>query len=379
MPLLLRRISIVTLLLTAQACTSRPGNDAGDSGSNDSHPTTSDAGNDDSPVNGPDGATTGPVDVPIAVTEESPSDSMRFSISISVGSASLPVQFDTGSSGLRILSGAVPDQAFSQVTTTPVTYSYHSGLVIQGVVAYANVTIGSLRTPAPIPVMIIQQASCASSNPDCGADGVPLADLTLFGPFKAILGAGMRNTTTAELVGSPIPQLSGEPSFIVKAPSYGGTSGTLELAPPASEIATYKTFSLPLLNDGAPLQNGTPAYDDRFGLPACLDDLTSGVDYCVPAELDTGNPSTYIEWPPHGDAGTTELPPGHQIDVTIGPASSPLEEYTFTVSATPKPGVDVVDVESASGEGFMNLGTVVFFHYDVYFDPEKGLVGFLSH
>jgi hypothetical protein len=377
MPLLLHRTSISALLLALTACGSRSGNDTADAAPHDSGPP--DTGQRDSRSDAPDAAPSLPVDVPITITESSTSDSMQFSVPIGVGSASLNVQLDTGSSGLRIISGALPSSAFDRVTTTPVIFSYHSGLVIQGVVAYAYVTIGSLRTPASIPVMLIQQASCMSSNPDCGAEGVPLADLTLFGPFKAILGVGMRSTALDEQVGSAIPQLPGDPSFIVKAPSYGGTAGTLELAPPASEAATFKSYSLPLLDGGAPLPNGTPAYDDRFGLPACVDDRTSGVDYCVPAELDTGNPPTYIEWPPHGDAATTELPPGDRIDVEIGPAGSPLEEYSFTIGATPEPGVDEVVVESASGAGFMNLGTVAFFHYDIYFDPEKGVVGFLPH
>jgi hypothetical protein len=65
--------------------------------------------------------------------------------------------------------------------------------------------------------------------------------------------------------------------------------------------------------------------------------------------------------------------------VTIGPSNAPLEHYAFTVGSNPTPGIDEVLVESASGEGFMNLGTVVFFHYDVYFDPGKGVVGFGPH
>jgi hypothetical protein len=321
----------------------------------------------------------GPVNIPISVSEEATTDSMRFSVSIDVGASSLSVQLDTGSSGLRIIQGAVPDSVFTHVTSTAITYSYHSGLVIQGVVAYANVSLGSVHTAAPIPVMLIEEASCIASKPDCGAQGVPLSELTLFGPYKAILGVGMRSSAVSENVGSPIPQLEGEPAFVVMGPAYGGTEGTLRLRPLASQIAGLKTYDLPLLDGGTPLPNGVPAYDDRFGLPACLDDKTSGVDYCVPAELDTGNPPVYIEWPAHGDAGTTELPPGDDIDVTIGPSSSPLEQYSFKVGATPKPGVDEVLVESATGAGFMNLGTVVFFRYDVYFDQAHGVVGFGPH
>jgi hypothetical protein len=320
----------------------------------------------------------GTLKVPITITAEDNGE-MSFVVPVRVGSVDLNVLLDTGSSGLRIVAGAVPEGDFERVTTTQVVYSYHSGVIIQGVVAYASVSIGSLGTPAPIPVMIVQQASCTAAKPDCPARGLPPGDFSAFGPYSAILGIGMRSTAVDEQVGSPIAQLEGKPSFIVKAPSYGGTAGTLELAPAASETMSFETLALPLLTDGAQLANGTPAYDDRYGLPACLDDKKSGVGYCVPAELDTDNAPTYIEWPAHGSAPTSELPPGDEVEVTIGPSNAPLEHYAFTVGSNPTPGIDEVLVESASGEGFMNLGTVVFFHYDVYFDPGKGVVGFGPH
>jgi hypothetical protein len=176
-------------------------------------------------------------------------------------------------------------------------------------------------------------------------------------------------------VASPIPQLEGSPAFVVQGATFGGTSATLRLRPGDAQVATMKTFSLPVEDGGAPLPNGVMAYGDRYGLPACVNDTTSGVDYCVPAELDTGNPSVYIEWP-GVDAGETVLPSSTAVQVVIGPSTAPLEEYMFTVGTTPTPGVDEVVVEPATGAPFMNLGTQVFFRYDVYFDPVRGVVGF---
>lgn len=317
----------------------------------------------------------GPVTVALNVGISS-KGTMSFTLPVQVGSSSLDVLFDTGSSGLRIVQGAVPDTAFASISMTQVSYSYHSGVAITGVVATANIAIGPLSTPAPIPVMLVQTATCTSSS--CGGVGaLPVSEA--FGSIGAILGVGMRCKQGAGQVGSPIAQLAGMPAFVVKAPAYGGTQASVELFPPATEVAGLVIYQLPPLSDGDTLPNGTPAFDDRYGLPACLDDLTSGVDYCVPAELDTGNGPTYIEWPPHADAGNTELPPGENVQVQIGPADAGLEEYSFTVGTTPTPGIDEVLVESASGEGFMNLGTAVFLRYDVYFDPQRGVVGFGPH
>ena len=126
------------------------------------------------------------------------------------------------------------------------------------------------------------------------------------------------------------------------------------------------------------LPNGLTAWDDRYGLPACLDDQTSGVSYCLPAELDTGNPPTYVEWPGDTDDSVSVLATGSQIEVTLGPDGG-LGQYGFTVGATPTPGIDAVEIEPASGAGFMNLGTAVFFRFDVLFGPAGGRIGLKPH
>jgi hypothetical protein len=318
-------------------------------------------------------ASIGSLTVPMKVTRTAANGTMRFSIPIQIGdSAPIDAFLDTGSSGLRILEGAVPDSAFTCGTSTEITYSYHSGLRLDGVVAYANVTFGSATTPVPIPTMLVQKVGCTAAMPDCGAQGKSVDDFTLFGPYKAILGIGMRNAASAGGVGNPIAQLAGSPSYLVKAPSYGGTEGAVVIAPSPSEIAGFKTAQLPSY-DGAPLQNGVPTWDDRFGLPACVDDATSGVDYCVPAELDSGNPPVYIEWP--GQPDTVVLPAGESLHVTVGAAGDPLGQFGLTVGNVPTPGIDEVVVEPASGAGFMNLGTALFFRYDALFDQAHGIVG----
>jgi len=318
----------------------------------------------------------GPLDVPMTVTRTSSNGTMRFSVPIRIGDSDpFDAFLDTGSSGLRVLDGAVPASAYACATSTAVTYSYHSGLELQGVVAYASVTIGAAATPGPVPVMLVRQVGCTEAKPSCDAAGKSPANYTFFGPYKAILGVGMRNGASG--VGNVIAQLAGHPAFVVKAPAYGGGSGTLRIAPSPADVAAFTTFSLPPLDGGAPLANGTPAYDDRYGLPADLVDQTTSNDFALPAELDTGNPAVYVE----SKAVTSDavIAAGSQVDVTVGPASAPLGEWTFTVAAVPTPGIDLVELEPATGAGFMNLGTSVFFRYDVLFDQASGTIGLLSH
>ena len=200
---------------------------------------------------------------------------------------------------------------------------------------------------------------------------------TLFGPYKAVFGVGMRNGL--EGIGSPIAQLPGQPAFVVQGPDYTGTSGTLILAPSAQQLSSFTTAQLSPLSGGASLQNGTPAWDDRHGVNCCVDDETSGASFCLPSEWDTGNPPTYVEWPADTDGGVTTLPGGDQVQVTLGTASAPLGQYGFTIGMPPTPGIDEVEVEPAIGAGFINIGTALFFHYDALFDALHGKVGLASH
>lgn len=75
----------------------------------------------------------------------------------------------------------------------------------------------------------------------------------------------------------------------------------------------------------------------------------------------------------------TLVPPGDAIEVVIGASGKPLASYGFTIATVPTPGIDEIVVEPALDAPFMNLGTGVFFHEDVFFDPHGGVVGFAPH
>jgi len=172
-------------------------------------------------------------------------------------------------------------------------------------------------------------------------------------------------------VGSPIAQLPGQPSFIVSAPAYGGTTGTLTIGP--TDTSAFTTLQLPAASDDGTLANGTPAWDDRYGIPTCLDDTSSGGVYCEPGIWDTGAPEMVINWPPALD--NSELAIESQIAITIGPPAAPIGGYAFTVGTVPVAGIDEVVVLPAVGEGYINLGTALFFRDDALFDPLHGIVG----
>jgi hypothetical protein len=307
-------------------------------------------------------------EVPISLLASS--GSTRYTVEIQIGDdPPMQVLLDTGSSGLRVLSPAVSPSA-APLSETPVTYSYHSGLVMTGVVATADVHIGG-RTARAIPIMVTEEIGCAATRPTCSAAGKTVDDYMLFGPFRAVLGVGLRNGATSQGVASPFAQLDGHPSFAIRSPDYGGDAAVLDFAPDPSVFASYTLPQQP-----SSLPDGTPSWDDRYGLPACLHDRTAGVDYCLPAELDSGNPTTYVEWAAHDGAPST-LAAGTEVGVELGPTAAPLASYQFVVGETQPLSADVVEIEAASGNAFMNTGTAAFFHNDVLYDPQHGTIGLL--
>ena len=320
-----------------------------------------------------------PVDVPITLSTPTSKGTVRFTFPITLGSTAPVTGFlDTGSSGIRILPGVIPDSAFAEITETVITASYHSGLLLTGVVATIPVSLGGVATPAAIPVMLVRSISCEATEPNCGVAGYDAGNYTFFDSARVLVGVGLRNSPSSGGVASPMSQLRASPGFVIQGAVHGGASATMRLFPAASQIASFKTYRLPVEDGGAPLPNGVAPYSDRYGLPACLDDKTSGTNYCLGAELDTGNPPVYIEWAAADDAGESVLPSGTAIQVTIGPDSGILEQYAFTVGSPPTAGVDEIEVEPATLPPYMNLGTQVFFRYDIYFDPLHGVVGFAS-
>jgi hypothetical protein len=92
-------------------------------------------------------------------------------VEVQIGNApSIPALVDTGSAGLRIQAGSVGCDAFESVTDTPVVYgygTYDSSVAITGVLAYADLQIGTAKSGHPIAVMIVNDAGCTETGTNC--------------------------------------------------------------------------------------------------------------------------------------------------------------------------------------------------------------------
>jgi hypothetical protein len=324
-----------------------------------------------------------PVELPVSDGGTIPVG-VRFAIQLGIGAAgTIPAWLDTGSAGIQILQQSVSSAVLDDLQTLgseTLTEEFEGGLEATGVVAMASITLGDRVTPVPIPILLIQSVSCAPGFP-CQDESAPL-ESTIFNGFPAIVGIGMRSLATTPALGNPIAQLPGQPDFIVKAPSFGGDAGTLRIGPTAAEVADYQLLQLEPLGPSSPtgdlrLSNCTPVWNDA-AVPVCVDDQTGKTDYCADGLLDTGSVLTFIEW--QGYSGPDSFASGTSVQVSVGPSGSPTAQFDVTVSASPQAGLDLFGIlPSTVGENLINLGTTLFFRYDVYFDQASGQIGLLAH
>jgi hypothetical protein len=312
-----------------------------------------------------------PDDVPIQLATYA-DHPMRMYVDVQIGSAApFKAVLDTGSWGLRILEGTVPDSAFANITTTSVSYGYgtfDSAIYIYGVVAFADLTIDKLTTTNPIPLMLVESNTCPGS-------GTCRTLQQLFSDAPAILGVGMRNTTSGYGIGNPIAQLPGHPPFVIHV---AHDAAFLRIGPSPTDALAFKTLQLGPLSGGAPLQDGTPAWND-VSIPACIETQPAGTSYCFPSLWDSGSSTPYVASQEQPIPYTTEFPVGSAVSVNIGPPRDPMGSFQLVVGAYPIPGVDEIFVLPTTDSGYMNLGMSLFLHYDVLFDQEKGVVGLAQH
>ena len=66
--------------------------------------------------------------------------------------------------------------------------------------------------------------------------------------------------------------------------------------------------------------------------------------------------------------------------MSVGPAGAPVGQFDVVVSSNPQPGQDLfIVLPSTLGENLINLGTTIFYRYDVYFNQGLGEIGLRAH
>jgi hypothetical protein len=108
-----------------------------------------------------------------------------------------------------------------------------------------------------------------------------------------------------------------------------------------------------------------------------INNADATLSMCAGGLLDTGNPEAQIELS-DPSTPTTRWTPRTQVNVTIGPSTQPLSQYTYVISQSPLVGIDATETDGVATAGdpaLINLGISVFFNYDAMFDDVNGIVG----
>jgi hypothetical protein len=336
--------------------TSKPAGTSTGTGSGSGSAAPSSTGSGTGTATGTGMGSSGPVNVPLSIVTGS-GGAPTVTVEVSVGGGvPFTAVVDTGSVGLAVAPGVVPDDAWS-VSTTKASITYGQSLVVSGVLADASVTIGTVSTPSPIPVVKVTGAACASGVGSCADTGSPFR---FANGASAVLGIGMASTSALE---SPLIAASKNKQYALRL-SATGTTGTLEIDPTSYELANTETqVTLPAVS-------GSSGWDDTQ-VPFCLN------SFCGNGLLDTGAGAggatmRGLESSDYDSMGVTEgatsVPYMTQVSFDINMGVS----WQFTVARTPKPGVDLINLTSAAGPN--DLGLAPFRQFDVLYDYGQGTI-----
>jgi hypothetical protein len=295
-------------------------------------------------------AATGASNITVPVTTSWPSANEGLVIvQISVGGGpSVPVQLDTGSSGLLIDETAVGSEV-STAGGQPFSTSFVSGTV-SGTTGTGTVTIGGVSTPDPIEIGLL---------PTTAFDGSTTGTRGLMGIASAN-SAGFDGGVFAPNLQLAAPYSAGSTFQIAQNGAGTWTLGTV--TPPSGSI------DIPLVP-----ASGTTTYPG--GGTAWAKDvnlcwtIATMPQACGATDLDLGSPRTALNSTQYSamNSGNGELAPGQQLSIA-SPSAANL--WSFTTGSTV--GQNVVALDELGATTVFNTGIGYFFGRTVAFDYANG-------
>lgn len=237
--------------------------------------------------------TTARVEVPISERRLSDGN-LRYSVPVRIGGGSpIEAMLDTGSFGLRVMADAVSASQYQSLGIVR-RYRFGSGVVLEGPLANAVVSIGNATTGEPVTIQVIQSITCTAVRPNCPAARLGAADYRIGGDglagegFQAILGLSMRRPDVETAALNPL-DFVGAREWIVTLPKPGDRApGKLIINPNAADLAGFQLFRVELTPPGGAEEDGHPMRENLIS--ACIGTQTAAAtdEACGPMKLDTG-------------------------------------------------------------------------------------------
>ncbi len=328
----------LALALMLASCSSSSSDDDANSATTTSQPSGS------ATTTAPSSATqTVPVTVHTGADDET-----YLTVEVQVGGGqAVSVLLDTGSGGLIMASDAVGSSTTS--TGASFTQEYGSGTATTEVVQ-APVSIGSLATPSPIAVGVIQGSNTSGIIPS-GVSGILGIDSTLH----------TTNVNGVDLY-SPLQQLGGSLAQGFTVEMSNATSASLVVGPvtPGSGAVT-----LPLSPASQSYPDGSPVYEKYVQLCWTAGSASS----CEDTTLDTGstNPVVAVAGAPHE---SNQITPGTSVTVAAPNGGPTLWQFS---AASQGPEAAEYSAPSQSNPP-SNSGIAFFVGKQVGFDYANGRI-----
>jgi hypothetical protein len=301
--------------------------------------------------------------IEVAIKQTVLSDgAFRYSIPVSIGNETVDAMLDTGSTGLRLLPGAVTVSNFTS-TDRPNQYGYGSGVKLTGTIANTVLKIGGVPTSESIPIQIIQTIGCYENMPKCPASRVSPRDYGLGGDglakqgFPAIIGVRMPAPgQVRQAVVNPL-MFIGSRSWVIVLPLPGqGAQGKLILNPDQTDLAGYTYFPIPK--------------DDA--IPGCLRNDDTRRTFCGPVKLDSGTP--------HISVNTSSViapfpwPDGTRGTFTFRGSDTAELHAQFAVAPGRPSHVTLMPLQSQQSNSIL-AGVLPYFFFSVHYDYGNGAIG----
>ena len=292
--------------------------------------------------------------VPIREVVIRPIGTPRYVIEVVVDGVPMLAGLDTGSTGLRLLPRAVRRASVAPNGPSE-TYSYGSGVELDGHRATVDVAIGGARGRATI--QAVDRVGCVPGEQTCNASHLLPEEYGLMGSgrsgqgFPAIIGTRL----TDGRVNNPLTAM-GVHRWIVHLPQRGGGGGALVLNPDLRDLAGF-----------VPLRPG--ANNPRGTVAGCIALAIPGAErLCGPTLLDTGAPGLSIlhaEAPPQWQRGRRA-----RLAFAAARGGAPQALGFVTGDKANGAGADFKLSADNVDRTTIHAGTLPFYAYDVLFDAD---------
>jgi hypothetical protein len=252
----------------------------------------------------------------------------RYSIPIVIGGKSVDAILDTGSTGLSILTSAIPASSYTP-SKVSLSMIFSNGQKFFGHVGQAVIGLGDAPETATVEINAIDTLEC-DEKADC-ASSTKRHDEGLVGAktFRALVGVSLPSPALVVRVSNPLLRFGD--SWIVELPRPGERApGHLIINPTADERNGFDLF---------PAGQGFNVGGDRDNpLPGCLVDESDGQKLCAPIVFDSGTPAiteiTHDLSPRHWPVGTRgafslDAPGGKTIVAKFTVAQTPSMTHVF--------------------------------------------------